>query len=127
MPAINEMSEVEMSRTCSRVDAQHAVAVDLAEVGDVGAGGLEDAQTEAAERGDEGEVVVVSRVASSAEHRSNRGWLRPKWLTRLTCRDGVRTRWISARALWGSPETEEASAIRSSDAGEAKQVRRRVP
>ena len=37
--------------------AQHAMAVHLTEGVDVGAGGLEDAQSEESEHGDEGEVV----------------------------------------------------------------------
>ena len=45
------------------VHAQDAVAVVFAEVLDVGAGGLEDAQAEQSEHGDQGEVVGVGRVA----------------------------------------------------------------
>ena len=44
------------------VDAQDAVAVDLAEALDVGAGGLEDPQPEEAEHRDQGEVVEVGGV-----------------------------------------------------------------
>ena len=43
------------------VHAQDAVAVLLAEVVDVGAGGFEDPQPEQAEHGDQGEVVRVRR------------------------------------------------------------------
>jgi hypothetical protein len=40
-------------------DAQDAVAVFLAQVGDVGAGGYEDPQAQQPEHGHQGEVVVV--------------------------------------------------------------------
>jgi hypothetical protein len=40
-------------------DAQDPVAVFLAQVDDVGAGGLEDPQAEQSKHGDQGEVVVV--------------------------------------------------------------------
>jgi hypothetical protein len=40
--------------------AQDAVAVFLAEVGDVGAGGFEDSQAQQPEHGHQGEVVVVA-------------------------------------------------------------------
>ena len=49
--------------------AQDAVAVLLAEVVDVGAGGLEDPQPEQAEHGDEREVVAVGRVPGGGEQR----------------------------------------------------------
>ena len=49
-------------------DPQHAVAVLLAEVVDVGAGGLEDPQAEQSEHGDQREVVRVGRVAGGGEH-----------------------------------------------------------
>jgi hypothetical protein len=48
-------------------DPQHPVAVLIAEVADVGSGGLEDAQSEQAEHGDLGEVVVVGRFAGGGE------------------------------------------------------------
>ena len=50
-------------------DAEHPVAVFLAEVGDVGAGGLEDPQPEQAEHRDQGEVVEVGRLAGRGEQR----------------------------------------------------------
>ncbi len=49
--------------------SQDPVAVLLAEVLDVGAGGLEDAQPEEAEHGDQGEVAVVDRVAGGGQDR----------------------------------------------------------
>jgi hypothetical protein len=48
--------------------SQDAVAVFLAEVGDVGAGGFEDPQAEQAEHCDEGEVACVRRFAAGGEH-----------------------------------------------------------
>jgi hypothetical protein len=48
-------------------DAQHAVAVLLAEVFDVAAGGPEDPQSEQAEHGDEREVAAVGRVLRGGE------------------------------------------------------------
>jgi len=47
--------------------AQDAVAVLLAEVGDVGGAGLEDPQPEQAERGDQGEVLTVGRLAGGQQ------------------------------------------------------------
>ena len=46
---------------------EDAVAVYLAEVVDVGAGGLEDPQAEESEHRDQGEVVGVGRVAGGGE------------------------------------------------------------
>src|SRR4051794_1196146 len=51
------------------VDAEHAMAVDLAELLDVGAGGFKDAQPEEPEHGDQGEIVGVLGVAGGAEQR----------------------------------------------------------
>jgi hypothetical protein len=48
---------------------EHPVAVLLAEVGDVGGAGLEDPQPEQAECGDQGEVVVVGRLAGRGQQR----------------------------------------------------------
>jgi hypothetical protein len=44
------------------------MAVDLAEGVDVGAGGLEDAQAEESEHGDQGEVVGVGGISSCGQH-----------------------------------------------------------
>jgi hypothetical protein len=49
------------------VDAEDAVAVFLAEVGDVRAGGFEDPQAQEAEHGDECEVVPVGRPTRCGE------------------------------------------------------------
>jgi hypothetical protein len=49
--------------------AQDPVAVLLAEVGDVGAGGFEDPQTEQAEHGHQREVARVRRLAGGGEQR----------------------------------------------------------
>jgi len=46
-------------------DTQHAMAMFLTEVGDLGAGGFEDAQTQ---RGHEGEIVSVGGPAGGGEH-----------------------------------------------------------
>ena len=48
---------------------QHPVAVLFADVGDVGGAGLEDAQPEQAEHGDQGEVVAVCRLAACDQQR----------------------------------------------------------
>ena len=50
------------------VHVQDPVAVDLGQVGDVGAGGLEDPQPEQAEHRDQGEVVGVGRLPGRGEH-----------------------------------------------------------
>ena len=42
--------------------------MDLGEVGDVGAGGLEDPESEQAEHRDQGEVVGVGRLPGRGEH-----------------------------------------------------------
>ncbi len=48
---------------------QDAVAVFLAEVGDVGAGGLEDPQAQQPEHGHQGEVVIAGRFAGGGQQR----------------------------------------------------------
>jgi hypothetical protein len=51
------------------VDAQHPVAVFLAEIVDVRAGGFEDPQPEQPEQADQREVVQVGRVPAGGEQR----------------------------------------------------------
>ena len=46
---------------------QHPVAVFFAEIGDVGAGGLEDPQAEEPEHGHEGEVAGIAGLAGGGE------------------------------------------------------------
>ena len=59
--------------------AQDAVAVFLAEVGDVGAAGFEDPQAEQPEHGDQGEVVRVGRRRGQRSSiASNCRWDRPR-------------------------------------------------
>ena len=50
-------------------DAQDAVAVFFAEVGDVQAGGFEDPQTEQSEQADQREVVPVGRLPGGGQQR----------------------------------------------------------
>jgi hypothetical protein len=53
------------------------VAVLLAEFPDVVAGGLEDAEPQQSEHGDEREVAEVRRVFGCGEQRSNWRWVSP--------------------------------------------------
>jgi hypothetical protein len=46
---------------------KHSVAVLFTEIGDVGGAGLEDPQPEQAERGDQGEVLTVGRLAGGQQ------------------------------------------------------------
>jgi len=54
------------------------VAVFVAEVGDVGAGGFEDPQPEQSEHRDQGEVVEVGRLAGGGEQRLKLQMRQPK-------------------------------------------------
>jgi hypothetical protein len=54
------------------------VAVLLAEVGDVRAGGLEDPQAEQAEHGHQREIARVRRLAGWVSRASNCRWVNPR-------------------------------------------------
>jgi hypothetical protein len=58
-------------------DAGDAVAVFLAEVGDVGAGGLEDAQTEQAEHRHQAKSLMFDDSRAAASVASNWRWVSP--------------------------------------------------
>lgn len=60
------------------LDSQDAVTVDLLQCLDVGAGGLEDTQPEKPEKGDEGEVIDVRRIATRAQHGPELQMVQPK-------------------------------------------------
>jgi hypothetical protein len=55
-----------------------AVAVFFAEVGDVGASGLEDPEAEQLEHGDQGEVAWLDDSRTAVSRASNCRWVNPR-------------------------------------------------
>ncbi len=58
-------------------DPQDPVAVFLAQVGDAGAGGFEDPQAQQPEHGNQGEALIVRRLARGGQQRLAGGHARP--------------------------------------------------